>query len=74
MGISLLKGRDFDDRDRIGTPHVAILNRTAARTFFGDRTVFASVTFLLTLVAAAGCAVPAARATRVDPAIVLRDE
>jgi ABC-type lipoprotein release transport system permease subunit len=38
------------------------------------RTVFASVTILLTLVAAAACAVPAARTTRVDPAIVLRDE
>jgi hypothetical protein len=39
-----------------------------------DPTVFASVTILLTLVATAACALPAARATRVDPAIVLRDE
>jgi putative ABC transport system permease protein len=36
MGIRLVKGRDFDDRDRIGSPHVAILNQTAARAIFGD--------------------------------------
>jgi predicted permease len=36
MGIPLLKGRDFDARDRIGSPHVAILNLAAARALFGD--------------------------------------
>ena len=36
MGIRLLKGRDFDDGDRIGSAKVAILNHTAARAFFGD--------------------------------------
>jgi putative ABC transport system permease protein len=36
MGIPLLKGRDFDARDRIGSPHVAILNLAAARAQFGD--------------------------------------
>jgi putative ABC transport system permease protein len=36
MGIPLVRGRDFDDRDRIGAPHVAILNQTGARMFFGD--------------------------------------
>ena len=36
MGIPLVRGRDFDDRDRIGAPHVAILNQAAARMFFGD--------------------------------------
>jgi predicted permease len=37
MGIPLVKGRDFDHRDRIGSPHVAIINQTAARALFGDR-------------------------------------
>ncbi len=36
MAIPLLKGRDFDGRDRRGSPHVGILNQTAARRFFGD--------------------------------------
>jgi predicted permease len=36
MGIRLLRGRDFDSRDRIGSPHVAILNLSAARSLFGD--------------------------------------
>jgi putative ABC transport system permease protein len=36
MGIPLVRGRDFSDRDRMGSPHVAILNQTAAREFFGD--------------------------------------
>jgi putative ABC transport system permease protein len=36
MDIPVVKGRDFDDRDRIGSPHVAILNQTAAREWFGD--------------------------------------
>jgi putative ABC transport system permease protein len=36
MGIPMLKGRDFGDGDRIGSPKVAILNQTAARAFFGD--------------------------------------
>ena len=39
-----------------------------------DPVVFAGVTVLVSLVAAAACAIPAVRATRVDPAIVLRDE
>ena len=36
MGIRLLRGRDFDSRDRIGSPHVAMLNLSAARSLFGD--------------------------------------
>jgi len=35
MGIPLKQGRDFGNDDRIGSPHVAIVNETAARTFFG---------------------------------------
>ncbi len=34
MGILILEGRDFDGRDRTGTPRVAILNQTAARSLF----------------------------------------
>ena len=36
MGIPAIRGRDFDDADRIGAAHVGILNQTAARAFFGD--------------------------------------
>jgi predicted permease len=36
MGIPAVRGRDFDDTDRIGTRHVGILNQTAAREFFRD--------------------------------------
>jgi putative ABC transport system permease protein len=34
MGIPILAGRDFDSRDRFGSPGVAILNETAARQIF----------------------------------------
>jgi putative ABC transport system permease protein len=36
MGIPLLKGREFDDRDAIGSPLVVIVNDTFARRFFPD--------------------------------------
>jgi putative ABC transport system permease protein len=39
-----------------------------------DPAVVSVVVTVLTLVAATACAVPALRATRVDPAVVLRDE
>ena len=39
-----------------------------------DPTVFAAVSVVLAMAAAAGCFFPARRATRVDPAVVLRDE
>jgi len=34
MGIPLISGREFDDRDAIGTPPVAIINETFANRFF----------------------------------------
>lgn len=36
MGIRILRGRDFGHRDRLDTPHVGILNQSAARKFFGN--------------------------------------
>jgi putative ABC transport system permease protein len=36
MRISLLKGRDFTERDAVGTPGVAIINETLARNVFPD--------------------------------------
>jgi putative ABC transport system permease protein len=37
MGISILSGRDFDDRDRDGAPAVIMINRKMARRFWHDR-------------------------------------
>lgn len=34
LGIQMLFGRDFDERDRAGAPRVAIVNETFARYFF----------------------------------------
>jgi putative ABC transport system permease protein len=34
MGASLVAGRDFDTRDTVGSPRVAIVNREFARRFF----------------------------------------
>jgi len=39
-----------------------------------DPITFGSVALVLTLAAVAGCAVPARRATRVDPAVALRHQ
>jgi predicted permease len=36
LGMPILAGRDFSDRDRLGAPRVAIVNETMARYFFGD--------------------------------------
>jgi predicted permease len=36
MGIPAIRGRDFNETDRIGTRHVGILNQTAARELFPD--------------------------------------
>jgi hypothetical protein len=35
LGIPLVAGRAFDDRDRSGAPRVAIVNRSFARRYFG---------------------------------------
>jgi len=37
MGIGLVAGRDFTDRDAASTPHVLIINETMARRYFGGR-------------------------------------
>ena len=36
MGIRLLRGRTFDDRDLANAPTVIVVNETFARRFFGD--------------------------------------
>jgi predicted permease len=36
MGIPLLSGREFDSRDHLGSSPVGILNREAAKMFYGD--------------------------------------
>jgi putative ABC transport system permease protein len=36
MGIPIVTGRPFDDRDRAGTPRVAVVSQEFARQFFGD--------------------------------------
>jgi predicted permease len=35
MGTTLIAGRDFDDRDTLAAPKVAIVNEAFAKTFFG---------------------------------------
>jgi predicted permease len=37
LGIALLRGRDFTDRDRTGTPYVGLINESARKHFFGDK-------------------------------------
>lgn len=37
LGIPLLAGRDFDERDRHGAPRVALLSETAARRLFNGQ-------------------------------------
>ena len=37
MGMKLIAGRSFDDRDAAGTPFVALINQTAAKKFWPGR-------------------------------------
>ena len=37
MGMTLRDGRDFDPRDRTGSPAVALVSRSLARRFWGER-------------------------------------
>jgi|GEM_PF-2967905 len=37
LGIRILAGREFDGRDRAGTPNGVIINETMARKLFGNR-------------------------------------
>jgi putative ABC transport system permease protein len=61
-----------------GLVAAALLGRSMASFLFGvtpvDPMTFGSVALLLALTAACGAAVPALRAARVDPIVVLRDE
>jgi predicted permease len=36
MGVPLIAGREFTEKDVMGAPRVAIINQTMARYFFGD--------------------------------------
>jgi predicted permease len=43
MGIDVIAGRAFSVRDRATSPRVAILNESAARTYFGSQTVIGRI-------------------------------
>jgi putative ABC transport system permease protein len=36
LGIRVIRGRVFDDHDRVGQPKVVVINETAARAFWGN--------------------------------------
>jgi hypothetical protein len=39
MGISSIRGRDFNDADRLGAPEVAIVNEAFAQSFFDSESI-----------------------------------
>jgi putative ABC transport system permease protein len=61
-----------------GLAAAVVLSRALASLVFGvpvhDPVTFSAVGVLLTLVALAACAIPARRASRVDPMVALRDD
>ena len=64
-----------------GTRHNAgflVVNRLARRSMFSvgptDLLTFVGVGLLLAAASLAACAIPAARATRIDPMVALREE
>jgi predicted permease len=38
LGVTLISGREFDDRDRAGSPPVAVISESLANRYFPDRT------------------------------------
>jgi putative ABC transport system permease protein len=62
----------------IGLIAAAVLSRSISAFLFGveplDPITFASVAVILTMTAAAACAMPALRAARTDPAVTFRSE
>jgi ABC-type antimicrobial peptide transport system permease subunit len=62
----------------IGVAGALALGRTVSSLLFGvpayDPMTFVTVTVILTLVSLAACAVPAAKASRVDPQVALKGE
>jgi putative ABC transport system permease protein len=49
LGIKFVQGRRFDNRDRLDTPSVIIINQTMARTFWPDQSAIGKSISLLDL-------------------------
>jgi putative ABC transport system permease protein len=46
LGVPILRGRPFDDRDDAAAPHVAIVNETAANALFGSTDVIGRAVYV----------------------------